>query len=724
MRRLILHTLLLVTCICTLPASVLCAGDELPPRRVLACLFGPDRATSTTFASFLRNVVNPLDADLCGAVSTRRKDKTQWHGAAAVLQVYAEPLNLSTVVSPLALHAATNTSEAYLLHDNFLRPRGFRDMWAKHQLLKALQAAGALAHYSWFYFGRTDLHYLAPVPDVTSAEGAGNSIWVPWAGQAADRHGLYDDAALVPVAWVDTFLRQLDTVAAGGDPAFLTQLKPLSGTGGSSTTAQHFLAQYLAYHHIPVRRFDFTAYTTAAGGASSSLVAARSTVQVNLDTGHIYRNVNQYLNAVNHAMEFYHHLHAVPGGEQGGDAAAAVDDDMAQQGERLFYLVTIEQAERINATLRNCALSAWGMAVYERLLSHPWRTKHVARASVAFAPPHFGWDLHWPTPNGNRDGNAARKDANFPLPKEEGGYEPYGSALATSCRSWFSPCGYEGCVPAFGKNALAAGLASGAILSKHGVLAVLGQLFNQASLKEGAQRLVIVDSGAPGPVAYRNQTGGVDGYDLPAEAYRDGRFIFALASSREPLFRPGVDVSMPTPWSEDTGRFMLSRNRSACVLTFKGSFQTTAGKHGNDLRARVGALLHDPGHGIVVVDRDSEEGKTYDYRELMYNTVFTLIMRGDQLYSYRYTEAVCSGAVPVLLSTDGWVPPFSNLHPFSDYGVVVTEAELPQLVARLRAMPVDEVERLRNGAKNFCLHHLVTVHAQTDSLVASVLGRT
>ena len=78
----------------------------------------------------------------------------------------------------------------------------------------------------------------------------------------------------------------------------------------------------------------------------------------------------------------------------------------------------------------------------------------------------------------------------------------------------------------------------------------------------------------------------------------------------------------------------------------------------------------------------------------------------------------------MLLTTDGWVPPFSNLDPFTDYGVLVTEAELPGLVARLRAMPADEVERLRNAAKNFCLHHLVTVHAQTDSLVASVLGRS
>jgi hypothetical protein len=46
------------------------------------------------------------------------------------------------------------------------------------------------------------------------------------------------------------------------------------------------------------------------------------------------------------------------------------------------------------------------------------------------------------------------------------------------------------------------------------------------------------------------------------------------------------------------------------------------------------------------------------------------------------------------------------------------------LVARLRAMPEQEVERLRYAAKQFCLEHLVTVHAQVDSLVMAVLSQT
>lgn len=69
--------------------------------------------------------------------------------------------------------------------------------------------------------------------------------------------------------------------------------------------------------------------------------------------------------------------------------------DTASLQHRRFFAITIEEAERFNATLANCALSAWAMAVYERLLSHPLRTQSAADASVVFAPPHGAWDFHW-----------------------------------------------------------------------------------------------------------------------------------------------------------------------------------------------------------------------------------------------------------------------------------------------------------------------------------------
>jgi hypothetical protein len=361
------------------------------------------------------------------------------------------------------------------------------------------------------------------------------------------------------------------------------------------------------------------------------------------------------------------------------------------------------------------------MAVYERLLSHPLRTMHAAEAYAAFAPPHGAWDFHWPYFNGNRKLNAARPDAHFPLPKEQAGYEPYGSSLATSCRTFFSPCGYEGCKPEFGARRFAELLRAGEVLSREALLALLEDLYQWLNFVPGRQYLVFYDSGAAGPVAYTNQTYS-GGYYLPERAYADERFIFALASSLESRFRLGHDVSLPTPWTEDVRRYSVcSGANRTYFLTFKGDFSTA--RLAGDVRQRAMQALHDPSNGVVVVDTATEEGARYEFRKLMYDTTFALIIRGDQPYSYRYTEAVCSGAVPVMVASDGWVPPFSTLHSFSEYGILVHLADLPHLVAQLRALPLAEVERLRYAAKQFCMQHLITVHHQTDSMIEVVLSR-
>ena len=198
--------------------------------------------------------------------------------------------------------------------------------------------------------------------------------------------------------------------------------------------------------------------------------------------------------------------------------------------------------------------------------------------------------------------------------------------------------------------------------------------------------------------------------------------VYALASSLARFFRPGRDVSLPTPWTENVRRYVAhaSTTQRTYFLTFKGNFATS--QPFGDIRARAAAALHDPARGVVVVDsRAGGPGDAYDYEQLMFDTVFALILRGDQPYSYRYTEAVCSGAVPVMVSSGGWVPPFSSLRPFTDYGVLVGEGELPGLVARLRAMGDVEVELLRGRAHDFCMRNLVTVHHQTDALIVSAL---
>ena len=705
------------------------------PWKVLACLVGADRGAASTFASFQKYVLNALDADLCGVVSLRRGDGPgAWRRAARYLDVFPEPPSLAQQLSPDAAAAAAGggRQRAAAAAGSFARPAALCDALARARLLALIEARGLHARYSFFLVARTELLWLAPprLPGAVALAAAPPALWLPFAGPSAEAGGLYHAALAFPAGLRGPALSLWGGLTGGGG-GFGARLAALRNATRRPPTPEAVLAEWVAAVGLGVARFGATAFAVGARGG------ARADAQ----GGRTYAHPGEYAAALGGALAAAQA--GEDGGGGGGESGGGGGGDASGAGgraaplgapggcappSRCFYVVGVGEAERVNGSLRGCALSAWGAAVHERLLSHPARARHAGHAVAVFAPPHAAWDFHWPVADGNVAGNAARADAHFPLPPEGAGYEPYGMRLSTSCRSEYAPCGYEGCVPAFGARAKARLLSTGAALSPAGLYAVLLQLRDALRLRP-QQRLVFYDSGAAGPVALRGRAGAVGGYTaLPPAAYADPRLAFALATTLRGRYRPGVDVSLPTPWSEALGRYTAhggapaARPPAPYLLTFKGNMATSR-PYGN-VRARARAALHDPRNGVVVVDSrggPASEGAAYDYSALMFNTRFALILRGDQPYSYRFTEVVCSGAVPVLVAPADWVTPFEDAANFSSYGLLVGDDQLAGLAERLRSLPAGEEEALRTAAKRFCMARLVTVHAQVDGMVDSIL---
>ncbi|CAJ1360173.1 unnamed protein product [Effrenium voratum] len=222
----------------------------------------------------------------------------------------------------------------------------------------------------------------------------------------------------------------------------------------------------------------------------------------------------------------------------------------------------------------------------------------------------------------------------------------------------------------------------------------------------GGKALALVDAGASVLKAWL------------ADVYSDPRFILLRLGPALWFHRAGVDVSLPpgpTPrCSGAAAQHAMDEPLSArrYLASFKGKLRNNA--------ARVAmAKLHHNDLDVIVVDRLDD---SHGYEELLYSSVFPLILEGDMLQTFRFTEAVCSGGIPVLV-TSSQVPPLQELVPFESYGVLFREEELPSLVARLRALDGLTRARLRERALQVCRAHFRTLELQAASVALQLSRR-
>lgn len=71
--------------------------------------------------------------------------------------------------------------------------------------------------------------------------------------------------------------------------------------------------------------------------------------------------------------------------------------------------------------------------------------------------------------------------------------------------------------------------------------------------------------------------------------------------------------------------------------------------------------FHDQKNYIKDIQQSGKESDQYSYRLIMAQSTFAAAPRGDSLFSYRFSEILSAGAVPVVYA-DAWLPPFNNEH--------------------------------------------------------------
>jgi len=331
--------------------------------------------------------------------------------------------------------------------------------------------------------------------------------------------------------------------------------------------------------------------------------------------------------------------------------------------KKSFYLVTSEELERQLPSIRECGWETYGAMSYERWKHHPHRSLNKKLADLIVFPPFLTDELNWPVySGGNWDHNFARP----------------------------------------GKN-------PGSSFDQAGECSVALESFIRTEYQFYPGQRYLLHMGS---------CGWDRGYALPSEAYQDERAIVAKGNALYEFHRKGIDISLPPPFTDVLTRFRWlhsakDENEKTYLLAFKG------GLDNSPVRREVQKLLHDPARGALILPNDDE---THDYWELLSSTTFALVIRGHVSFSYRLSEVVCSGAIPVLLADD-WVPPFDDIVPFEEYGVRLGENDIGGALNILTGIGSARRRVMSDQAVAFCQGYLISPWHQFDGLMQIALSR-
>ncbi|RNA30807.1 exostosin-1 [Brachionus plicatilis] len=181
-------------------------------------------------------------------------------------------------------------------------------------------------------------------------------------------------------------------------------------------------------------------------------------------------------------------------------------------------------------------------------------------------------------------------------------------------------------------------------------------------------------------------------------------------------YRKNFDISFPLFY--DNIAFNNSKvkhlNKSSLIYGSKKYFLTFKGKRylqgtGSNVRNKLYhlnnqrdvILLTTCKHGLDWTrfkdrrcDADNLNYDKYDYNELLNSSTFCLIPRGRRLDTYRFLESLKVGCVVVLLS-DGWILPFSEIINWNRAIVRVKENQLMQVNSILREIPYEKIIEMR-----------------------------
>jgi hypothetical protein len=177
-------------------------------------------------------------------------------------------------------------------------------------------------------------------------------------------------------------------------------------------------------------------------------------------------------------------------------------------------------------------------------------------------------------------------------------------------------------------------------------------------------------------------------------------------------------ISMPA------SPLVVSPSASIGMRPILASFQ---GVDSHPIRKHLKSIANGKSIVVNLVERTRHVGKIdavnattdRDYEQLLANSNFAFVPRGDALFSYRLVEAMSFGCIPIILS-DGWVLPFDRTLPWDRLSLRVHADAIQQLPYILAACTSEDILSRQKEVLSAYQLRLASLGAMISGLIAEV----